>query len=231
MSQANSILDLKHIVFIGRTFDEYMKMFNLSEEDIQNFKILDCPAGACSFNAVASKKGRDIISSDIAYFHEADTLYSKGLEDIKHTMDSMERAKDGYIWSHYKSVDELRQNRIVAFKDFIQHMKQYPEKYIPATLPNLPFQDEEFDLILSAHFLFMYSDRLSYKFHKNTILEFMRVVKKEIRIFPLTDLSGNTSSYVEPIIDFVKEKGWKAEIIKVPYEFQRNANTMLKITK
>jgi hypothetical protein len=31
MSQVSSTLDLKHIVFIGRTFDEYMKMFNLSE--------------------------------------------------------------------------------------------------------------------------------------------------------------------------------------------------------
>jgi hypothetical protein len=56
MSQVSSTLDLKHIVFIGRTFDEYMKMFNLSEEEIRKFKILDCPAGACFFNGLPPKK-------------------------------------------------------------------------------------------------------------------------------------------------------------------------------
>jgi ubiquinone/menaquinone biosynthesis C-methylase UbiE len=61
-------------------------------------------------------------------------------------------------------------------------MNEYPEKYVPATLPVLPFKDQQFDLVLSAHFLFTYSDRLSFEFHCKTIQEFMRVAAKEIRI-------------------------------------------------
>lgn len=37
-------LDLERIVFIGRTFEEYLDMFSLSEEELQGKKILDCPA-------------------------------------------------------------------------------------------------------------------------------------------------------------------------------------------
>ena len=64
-------------------------------------------------------------------------------------------------------------------------MKELSERYVPVTLPSLPFKDDEFDLILSAHFLFMYADRLDYPFHLSTVKELLRVSKEEIRIFPL----------------------------------------------
>ncbi len=38
-------LDLERIIFIGRTYQEYMDMFLLSEKELQGKKILDCPAG------------------------------------------------------------------------------------------------------------------------------------------------------------------------------------------
>lgn len=47
-------LDLERIVFIGRTFEEYLDMFSLSEEELQGKKILDCPAGACSFTSIGN---------------------------------------------------------------------------------------------------------------------------------------------------------------------------------
>ncbi len=39
-------LDLERIVLIGRTFEEYLNMFSLSEGELQGKRILDCPAGA-----------------------------------------------------------------------------------------------------------------------------------------------------------------------------------------
>ena len=63
-------LDINRVVFIGRTFDEYMKMFNLSLESLKDKKVLDCPAGACSFTAIARQKGIDSTSADIVYFFE-----------------------------------------------------------------------------------------------------------------------------------------------------------------
>jgi hypothetical protein len=62
-------LDLERIVFIGRTFEEYLNMFSLSVKDLKGKKILDCPAGACSFTALGNKSGLDITACDIAYYH------------------------------------------------------------------------------------------------------------------------------------------------------------------
>jgi hypothetical protein len=229
MSQAEVKLDLSRIVFIGRTFDEYLKMFNLSKEELVGKKILDCPAGACSFTAISNQNGIDVTASDIAYCHPAIELQNKGLQDIEHAMDHMEKAQTNYVWDYFKSVNELKQNRTQALTDCVEDMKHTPQRYVPAILPELPFSDNEFDFTLSAHFLFMYADRLDYDFHVQTIQELMRVTRKEIRIFPLVDLSSRRYEHLDKLLDFVRGQGWTAEQIKVPYEFQQNANTMLKI--
>ena len=39
-------LNLDRVVFIGRTFSEYMRMFNLEPSQLKGLKILDCPSGA-----------------------------------------------------------------------------------------------------------------------------------------------------------------------------------------
>ena len=50
-----------------------------------------------------------------------------------------------------------------------------------------------------------------------------------IRIFPLMDLNANRSSYVEPVINFLRMKKREVMEVKVAYEFQKGGNTMLKI--
>ena len=41
-------------------------------------------------------------------------------------------------------------------------------RYLEATLPHLSFDDKEFDLALSSHFLFLYTNILNYEFHLKT---------------------------------------------------------------
>jgi hypothetical protein len=43
------ILNLDRVVFIGRTFSEYMRMLNPDPSQLKSIKILDCPSGASSF--------------------------------------------------------------------------------------------------------------------------------------------------------------------------------------
>ncbi|MFF2912692.1 SAM-dependent methyltransferase [Paenibacillus sp. NPDC057934] len=231
MSRAEVKLDLSRIVFIGRTFDEYMLMFGLSKEELKGQKILDCPAGACSFTASANQHGADVTATDIAYFHRYDQLAAKGAEDIEHAMLNMGKAQENYEWDYFKSVDGLRNHRLQALNDCANDMKEFPNRYVPAVLPVLPFGDKEFDLTLSAHFLFMYADRLDYDFHLQAIQELMRVTKEEIRIFPLVDLSCNRYEHLDQLIDFIQSQGYIAEEIKVGYEFQKGANSMLRIRK
>lgn len=110
-------------------------------------------------------------------------------------------------------------------------MKNKKERYVPVTLPSLPFKDAEFDILLSAHFLFMYSDRLDYQFHSTTINELLRVTKEEIRIFPLVDLEGKRYEHLDKLISYLADNGCTVEEVHVPYEFQAKANSMLKIKK
>ncbi|MFC7064154.1 SAM-dependent methyltransferase [Halobacillus seohaensis] len=229
--EQNTKLDLEKIIFIGRTYEEYMDMFYLSEEFLKGKKILDCPAGACSFTAIGQKIGLDVTACDIAYDHSVKALKNKGLEDIDHAMEHMEKAKNNYIWDYFKGIDELRRHRQSALNDCANDMIEHTQNYIPVTLPSLPFKDEEFDILLSAHFLFMYADRLNYSFHIETLKELLRVTKEEIRIFPLVDLNGNKYNHLAKFKDYLTENGCTIEKVSVRYEFQSDANSMLKIRK
>lgn len=231
MNTSDESLNLDRIVFIGRTFEEYMLMFDLSTEDLIGRKILDCPAGACSFTALANKEGANVIGADIAYYHPIEQLEEKGIHDIEHAMLRMESSKGNYLWDYFGSVSGLQKARTHALTDCLEDMKQQPEHYVSAVLPLLPFKDQEFDVTLSAHFLFMYADRLEYNFHLETLKELMRVTKEEIRIFPMVDLDSNKYEHLDKLLEHIHNNGWETEEVSVPYEFQREANTILKIRR
>jgi ubiquinone/menaquinone biosynthesis C-methylase UbiE len=103
-------------------------------------------------------------------------------------------------------------------------------RYLDEALPSLSFPDNHFDLALSSHFLFLYSEHLDESFHFKAIEEMLRVAK-EVRIFPLVMLDNERSPYVDTVIQLLQEKGYSSEIVKTAYEFQKGANEMLKITK
>ncbi|MTV50834.1 SAM-dependent methyltransferase [Heliobacillus mobilis] len=229
MSMTEGKLDISCIVFIGRTFDEYMRMFNLTKEELLGKKILDCPAGACSFTSTANQLGLDVTAADIAYYYDCEQLLEKGSQDLELAMKSMEKVKDNYLWDYFKSISELKKQRTMAYSECIRDMEQSPNRYVPAVLPNLPFGDKLFDITLSAHFLFMYADRLDYKFHLQTIQELIRITKQEVRIFPLVDLSCKRYQHLDDLMDLLTQRGYKLEEAEVPYEFHKGANSLLKI--
>ncbi|HAF97385.1 class I SAM-dependent methyltransferase [Paenibacillus lactis] len=229
--QGKTKLELNRVVFIGRTYEEYMQMFDLQAGELAGKKILDCPAGACSFTAHAAAAGLDVTASDIAYDHRIDDLERKGLEDTAHAMESMEQTKRNFVWDFYGDVAGVSRHRHQALQDCVSDMRAHPERYVAAVLPELPFCEEQFDLVLSAHFLFMYSDRLDYDFHRNTIRELLRVASEEVRIFPLADLSGNRYEYLERLIQDLEAEGLEVTEKQVSYEFMINGNSMLQIRK
>ncbi|MEC0089707.1 class I SAM-dependent methyltransferase [Paenibacillus macquariensis] len=224
-------LEIERIVFIGRSYKEYLDMFSLSEDELKGKKILDCPAGACSFTAIGNKLGLDITACDIAYYHAQEDLVNKGLQDIVHTMEHMENVKEKYIWDYFKDINSLREHRQSALNDCANDMRESSERYIPVTLPMLPFKDGEFDILLSAHFLFTYAERLDYEFHITTLNELLRVSKEEIRIFPLVDLEGKRYEHLDRIVKYLEDMRCTVEEINASYEFQANANAMLRIIK
>ena len=180
---------------------------------------------------MGNRLGLNVTACDIVNHHPGGELKNKGLQDIEHVMEHMETAKSNFVWDYFKDIESLKKHRLSALNDCASDMEKNKERYVPAVLPSLLFKDGEFDLILSAHFLFMYADRFDYQFHISTLNELLRVSKEEIRIFPLVDLEGKRYEFLDQIVSYLEDKGYAVEEVKVPYEFQTNANSMLKIIK
>ncbi len=66
-------INYKDIVPWGRSFDEYVKMFSLTSDDL-NLKILDCGSGLSSLNAEMTRWGKKVISIDPIYNLSADDI-------------------------------------------------------------------------------------------------------------------------------------------------------------
>src|SRR5690625_5847311 len=118
-----------------------MDMFLLSEKELKGKKILDCPGGACSFTAVGNQLGLDVTACDIAYYHASEDLKNKGLQDIEHAMESMEKAKGNYKWDYFHTIEDLKKHRLSALHECSTHMKVSSERYISVALPVLPFKN------------------------------------------------------------------------------------------
>jgi ubiquinone/menaquinone biosynthesis C-methylase UbiE len=101
-------------------------------------------------------------------------------------------------------------------------------RYIAAQLPDLPFAPLSFDIALCSHFIFFYSDSLSLMFHQQALDELCRVAR-EVRVFPMLTYNAEPCPFVTPVVDRLEQMGRVVSIEKVPYEFQRGGNMMMKI--
>jgi SAM-dependent methyltransferase len=213
----------------GRSYIEYIRMLNLTDKDLCR-KILACGDGPASFNARMKKIGYKVTSLDPIYQFTKEQIDNRIQEVYDDVINQTKNNKEKFIWNSIHSIEELGSIRMSAMKEFIDDYNsgKTEGRYISGELPVLPFENKSFDLILCAHFLFFYSDNLSLDFHINSVREMCRI-GKEIRIFPIVDLNGNSSPYLKPAKDFMTSIGWSVEEVKVSYEFQKNGNTMLKL--
>ena len=67
---------LKEVVLWGRSYDEYVKMFTLTDDDFKS-SILGCSDGPASFNAVLARKGGDVVSIDPIYQFTEDAIKNR----------------------------------------------------------------------------------------------------------------------------------------------------------
>ena len=223
-------MKLENVVPWGRNLEEYQKMFRLSKEDLQS-KILGCGDGPSSFNFEVTKFGGDITSIDPIYQFSKNEIQQRIDETSSVVSEQLKQNQNDFVWKNIKSVDELIDIRLTAMNNFIKDYEngKKEERYIHQELPKLSFKNDSFDLVLSSHFLFLYSEHFDLQFHIDSILEMCRISKNEVKIFPLLDLKNQKSEYLEPILEVLSNKGFEAEIIKTNYEFQKGANELLSI--
>lgn len=213
----------------GRNLEEYKAMFALSESDLGR-SILGCGDGPASFNYEMKQAGHRVISLDPTYCFSPGELRTRFDQVYETVISQTKTNRDKFVWNTISSPEELGRIRMVSMKTFLADFEPGKKegRYIYGELPELPFGEKEFDLALCSHFLFLYSDNLSFGFHEAAVSAMCRAAN-EVRIFPLIDMNANRSPYVDKIKEIFSSKGYGVEEIKVDYEFQKGGNGMLKI--
>jgi hypothetical protein len=224
-------MKLDSVVPLGRSFEEYSLMFDLSSHNLKS-KIVGVGDGPASFNCTMSKMRHSVVSVDPIYTLSSHEIKNQFEQNIDNIIKQVQESPDEWIWKFHASPEELKKHRrkvINQFSDDFESGKE-EKRYIVGELPSLNFENDQFDLALCSHFLFLYSEHFDFEFHKKSIEEMLRI-SREIRIFPLLDLEKHSSKYVAPLINLYENKGCEIEVRKVNYELQRGGNEMLRIRK
>lgn len=221
---------LESVVPWGRNLNEYLQMFNLSNDDLFK-KIAGFGDGPASFNYEAKQKGGSVISFDPVYQFSNKQL-QKRIEEVRTiVMQQMRENMDNYVWTNIRSLEELENIRMSAMNLFLSDYEcgKSENRYICHTLPEkLPYDDNYFDIGLSSHFLLMYTS-LGYDFHILAMTEMLRVCR-EIRVFPIVDLDAVKTDMINDVIDYFKNR-YYVEITETNYQFQKGDNKLLIIRK
>ena len=220
---------LEKIVPWGRSYEEYISMFGLTEAD-QKLRILGCGDGPAAFNSALTKRGGNVVSVDPIYVFDAEQIRGRISETYGTVMTQMRKNQSDYVWVAIPSVEQLGSLRMSAMETFLADFDAGKDegRYIQGELPSLLFESGKFDIALSSHFLFLYSAHLSAEFHLQALQEMLRV-SREVRVFPLLTLDGASSPHLDFVNEHLANNGFSVEIKRVPYEFQRGGNEMLVI--
>ena len=176
-------MELSNVVPWGRSLKEYKEMFTLSNTDLEK-KILGCSDGPACFNAEVTSLGGSVISADPVYEFNSKQIRTRIGEVYPQIMEQVSKNQNEFIWEKIKNIDELGKIRMEAMKKFLADydLGKTAGRYINASLPDLPFSDSEFELALSSHYLFLYSEHITQKQHISSMKELCRVAN-EVRIY------------------------------------------------
>lgn len=221
---------LEHVVPWGRSFDEYCRMFALTEDDLDR-RILGCGDGPAGFNAEATRRGHHVVSCDPIYRFGCSQIQERIASTYDEMLVQARLNAHEFVWRDgIRNVEELGQVRMAAMRTFLDDFESGKQvgRYVDAALPKLPFEDGAFELALCSHFLFLYSEQLGEAFHRAALHEMCRVAA-EVRVFPLLALGSERSPLVDGCVDDLTTAGYHVTIERVPYEFQRGGNEMMRV--
>ena len=224
-------MQLDKVVPFGRSLDEYRRLFALSDGDLQK-NVISIADGPASFNAELTAQGGSVVSVDPLYIFSAADIAERFYAVVDLIIDQVKATPDDWTWHYHRSPDHLKENRCAALRSFVGDFDKGKTegRYVIGELPHLEFADGLFDLALCSHFLFLYTDHLTYEFHRASVLEMLRIAT-EVRIFPLLTLGLEVSPYLAPLVSDLASQGFSASVEVVPYEVQRGGHHVLRVRR
>jgi hypothetical protein len=223
---------LEQVVPWGRSMWEYVHMFDLSDGDLADKKILGVGDGPASFNAEMHARGGRVVSCDPIYVFSAAQIRSRVEATHDRLVEFARQHRDTFTWRHLRSPEHMGEVRLTVMERFLTDYEVGVRdgRYVAAGLPRLPFADATFDLALCSHLLFLYTEQLSLSFHVAGIVEMSRAAR-EVRIFPLLMLGNRRSTHLDDVRAELGRRGYAHEVRKVPYEFQKGGDEMLVVRR
>ena len=228
--QAKRGLQLDRVVLLGRTFEEYQRYFLLKPNELIGKTVLDVAGGVSSFCAEANNVGIKVTALDPIYALSREKIRERSNADLESVYRTIGLVPT-YRWGFYKNPDYMRALRERASAIFFSDLKIHPQRYVAGKLPRLPFADGEFDLTLVSYLLFAYQDWFDYEFHRDSILEIMRVTGGEARIYPTVTFEAQPSEYVPMLQSDPVLQAFKFTEIKTDFEFLLKSNWYLRVTR
>lgn len=112
---------LEKVVPWGRSYDEYVDMFALTEADL-GLRILSCGDGPAAFNAELTKRGGNVVSIDPVYVFDATQIRNRIDETYDTVMAQMQKNQDDYVWESIPTVEQLGRVRMSAMETFLERL-------------------------------------------------------------------------------------------------------------
>ena len=220
---------LNDTAFFGRPYEELLRCFGLTERELFGRRVLDCPAGPDSFVAEGLKRGIYATGVDPMYYRSPDALARLARADFSDMYKKIRESPERFSSRTYATVEESESARRDSLELFLDHYrKTYPNGcYVVAALPDLPFENDSFDISVCGHLFFIYAQLFDEAFHRKAVRELIRVTCNEIRIHPLVGMNGERHAFVDPVRNELALAGMETEIIDVDHEFFKGTNQTL----
>jgi len=223
--------------FTCRSYEEYALMFAFADPPAPPCEVLDVAAGASSFAADAARLGLGVVAVDPRYRLTREELYAEARTEIEVSTAKLETLKDWFDFSHYGSLDRHRAGREASLERFIADFTADRDsgggRYVAGELPNLPFEDDRFDLVLCSHFLFLYGDHFDEAFHERSLFELVRVCRPggEVRIYPLVTLAFREYPQLQRLAGLVRKAGCEVAFPESRLPFIPGSGRLMAIRK
>jgi hypothetical protein len=229
--EKKTVYDQVGVAVTCRSYEEYLAMFALTEEELLRGPVLDAASGASSFAASARLRGVDAAAVDPLFRMDTESmrLYTEGeMEEAEHKCAELAHV---YDWSFYGSPEEhrvLRRRSLELFhEDFAR--PEAADRYVSAELPQLPFADRSFHTVLCSHFLFLYGEKFDYDVHRESLMELLRVCRPggSVRVYPLLDLRWNPYPRLSELLADIRQKGYTVKLLKSGLPFIPKSTELL----
>ena len=218
---SSSSLDLPSVAFFGRSYREYLDFFGLDPSLLACSQVLDVASGPSSFAVEAAERGIRVTAVDPLYGMTAEALRGHIHIDYRRMAVQIETHRELLSFGYFPSIESAEGSRREAARRFIEDYECgfLQGRYVGGAIPSLPFPDDSFDLVLCAHFLFLYQRMLDYEAHVQAVLELCRVCTREVRIHPTCSLDGRPYEHLDALRRDLAARAIASEVIPVDYGF------------